>query len=133
MKKFQVPQDNIPIFHGEKKVLYALDENGRYVMVQTSGWEVEKVVLEEALDDYEQKAETARLRIQKGEASPIEYFMYKRRMDCRVLAQATGFSAWRVRMHLKPKHFKKLKDAIVREYARILQVSPAALKNFKGD
>jgi len=133
MKKFEVPQDDVPIFHGEKKVLYAVDENGRYAAVQSSGWDVERVVLEQALDNYEQKAEGARRRIRNGESSPLEYFMYKRRMDCQVLAQATGFAGWRVKRHLKPEYFNKLKDSIMQEYARVLQVSPDVLKRFDGD
>jgi hypothetical protein len=132
MKKFDVPQDEIPIFHGEKKVLYAVDETGRYAAVQSSGWDVERVVLEQALDDYEQKAEAAKRRIKDGESSPLEYFMYKRRMDSRVLAQATGFAGWRVKRHLKPEHFNKLKDSTMQEYALVLQVSPDVLKRFDG-
>jgi len=132
MKKFEVPQDEIPIFHGEKKVLYAVDENGRYTAVQSSGWDVERVVLEQALDDYEQKAEAARRRVRNGESSPLEYFMYKRRMDSRILAQAMGIAGWRVNKHLKPNCFKRLKDSTMLEYARVLQVRPDVLKRFDG-
>ena len=53
MKKEDVPQDHAKAFQGRKKALYALDENGRYAIVPSSGWEAEEIVLDQAIEEYE--------------------------------------------------------------------------------
>jgi len=49
MKIDETPQDNIKTMGGLKKALYALDEKGRYTTCTTTGWEVEEIVLLDAL------------------------------------------------------------------------------------
>ena len=41
MKKDDVPQDNSKSYQGQKKLLYAVDENGHYQGVASTGWDVE--------------------------------------------------------------------------------------------
>ncbi len=118
---------------GEKKALYALDENGRYTRAQTTGWSVEEIVLQDALDDYDRKADEARSRIRAGESSPIEYFMYRRRMDLTTLAQAMGLFRWRVARHLKPCVFRRLDDDMLRRYAELFRIGVDSLKEFKEE
>lgn len=132
MKIDEVPQDNLIHYQGAgKRAIYAVNERGEYTTVPTSGWEVEEIVLSQALADYDEQAEEARQRILRGKSSPIEYFMYKRRMDALVLAQAMGLFKWQVKRHLKAKVFQRLDEALLNQYARILRVDVRRLTHFE--
>jgi hypothetical protein len=133
MKISEIPQDNIKMMQGEKKALYAVDDQGNYTRSTTSGWEAEEVVLTQVIDDFKEKAGATALRVQKNETSPIEYFMYKKWMDPLTLAQVMGLYRWQVKRHFKPHVFKKLDDKTLNEYARIFGVLVDALKNFRGE
>ncbi|RJQ68930.1 MAG: hypothetical protein C4519_22205 [Desulfobacteraceae bacterium] len=132
MKIKEVPQDDNKTFKGYgNKAVYALDENGRYTKIATSGWEVEEVVLRDVLADFEALAAEAKKRVREGKSSPLEYFIYKRLMDVSGLAQAMGIAKWRVKRHLKPKFFNKLNDKLLQRYAELLRIDITVLKNFK--
>ena len=131
MKIKEIPQDNIKTMGGEKKALYALDENGRYTTATTTGWEVEETVLLDALADYDRKAEEARQRVLKNRTSPIEYFMYIRHMDLTTLAQAMGLFKWQVKRHLKPEIFRKLHEPVLQQYADLFRIPIRALLHFE--
>jgi hypothetical protein len=133
MKISEVPQDEIKTLQGVKKALYAVDDQGNYTRITTSGWEAEEVVLTQVIDDFEEKAGAAALRVKNSETSPIEYFMNKKWMDPLTLAQATGLYRWQVKRHFKPAVFKKLDDKTLSEYARIFGISVEALKNFSKE
>jgi hypothetical protein len=133
MKINEIPQDNIRTLGGYKKLLYALDENGRYTGAPTTGWEVEEIVLLDALEDYDGKAAEARQKVLQHQASPIEYFMYMRRMDLITLAQAMGLFRWQVKRHLKPEVFRKLDAALLQQYADLLRIPLAALTRFEEE
>ena len=133
MRVKEIPQDTIKTMGGERKALYALDENGRYTRAQTVGWSAEEIVLKDALDDYDRKADQAREKIRAGKSSPIEYFMYRRRMDLPTLSQAMGMFRWRVARHLKPRVFRKLDERMLRRYAELLRISVDSLKEFKEE
>jgi hypothetical protein len=131
MKIKEIPQDSIKTLGGKKKALYALDENGRYTTATTTGWEVEEIVLLDALADYDRKAEEARQRVLNNRTSPIEYFMYIRRMDLTTLAQAMGLFKWQVKRHLKPEIFRKLNEPVLRQYADLFRIPIRALLHFE--
>lgn len=133
MKKGEVPQDDIRHFRTARKAAYAVDEEGHYMTVPTTGWDVEEVILYQAIGEFEEQAEACRLRVLRGEDSPIAYFMFKRCMDPTVLAQAMGLPKWRVKRHLKGKVFARLGEELRREYARILRVPPDALVPFRPE
>ena len=53
MKVKEVPQDDIKTFKGfGTKAIYAVDENGQYTRIPTSGWEMEEVVLRDVTRPY---------------------------------------------------------------------------------
>ena len=133
MKISEVPQDDVKTMQGERKALYAVDDQGNYTKTTTKGWEVEEIVLVQVIGDFEEKAGEAATRVRNGETSPIEYFMYKNWMDSMTLAQAMGLYRWQVKRHFKPGVFKKLDDRILSEYARIFRVSVDALVSFHGE
>jgi hypothetical protein len=127
MRERDVPQEGNAILEGHRKAVYAVGEDGRLRLVESRGWEVEETVTQQALDDLERRAREARQRVLAGQRSPLEYHMYRARMDLALLAQATGLWRWRVRRHFRPDVFARLPERLRRRYARALGLEPAAL------
>jgi hypothetical protein len=129
MKKDDIPQQPQPMFNGETKGVYALDENGNYVLGQTTGWDPEITALNQALEEIERLANDALQRAHADETSPLEYHMYVRRMDLPMLAKAVGKFQWQVRRHFKPANFKKLNQQQLELYAQVLDINIKTLMN----
>jgi len=79
------------------------------------------------------KAEKIKQRVLKKMSSPIEYYMYKRLLDPKYLAQAMGITVWRLKRHFKPNVFKKLDRGVLQKYAKIFNVRADDLINFRGE
>ncbi|MFI4967110.1 MAG: hypothetical protein ACHQAU_00175 [Gammaproteobacteria bacterium] len=127
MKKAEVPQQNAKAFMGHSKLLYAVDEQGRYAPAPCNGWEAEEIVLDQAIAEYVRLASDAWRRAKAGSASSLEYHMFKQRMDVVLLAQSTGFFKWTVRRDLKPGAFQKLSAARRGRYSDALGLTPTQL------
>ncbi len=128
MKLDDVPQEGNATLGGHRKLMYARDAQGRSVTVGSQGWEAEEICTLHAVDALVQQAEAARTRVQAGQASPLEYWMYARRMDVALLSQTSGFWQWRVRRHLTPAGFARLSALQRARYAQALGLSVAELE-----
>ena len=129
MKKDEVPQDRARAFQGRSKALYAQDENGQYKIVPSNGWVAEEIVLDQAIAEFVSAAEDALARARAGLTSPLEYHMYRCRMDVLLLAQSSGFFRWQVRRHLRAAIFEALPAAKKQRYADALGLSVAQLES----
>lgn len=128
MKKQDVPQDEIPAFQGHlRKGLYAVDDNGDYVLQASSGWSAEQTVLDLAISRFEEQASVALQDAREGKASPLAYHMYCQRMDHKQLAASSGRWLWQVKRHCKPKPFSRLSQTRLQEYAAALGLSIGGL------
>lgn len=130
MKKQEVPQDQgltdgLPI-----DICYALDENGNYVKVISSGWEPKTDAMLQAWEVINDKIEEVKQQVLSGELSPIAYYMEKSLMDVKLLADYTGFSKRKVRKHLRPDRFIKLDEKKLGCYAEAFGIKVEMLKNF---
>ncbi len=81
MRERDVPQEGNATLAGNRKAVYAVAEDGRLRIVASRGWEAEEIVTRQAVEDLERRAQAARARVLAGQASPLEYHMYKARMD----------------------------------------------------
>jgi len=88
---------------------------------------VEETVTRQALEDLERRAREARERVLAGRSSPLEYHMYRARMDVALLAQVTGLWRWRVRRHFRAGVFARLPLRLRRRYAEALGIPLEAL------
>lgn len=130
MKKTEVPQDNEGLLEGKlREVCYAVDENGNYVTVLSSGWTPKNAALKQAWDVVNEKAEQVRQQVLDGKLSPLAYYLEKNIMDLKILSQTTGIARWRIKRHLKPNKFKKLKEDILIKYAGAFEITLEALQN----
>lgn len=127
MREREVPQEGNRSLAGHRKAVYAVAEDGKLRLVPSRGWEVEEIVTRQAVEDLERRAEEARSRVLVGESSPLEYHMYRARMDVELLSQTTGLWRWRVRRHLKPAVFQRLPLALKARYAEALGVAVEVL------
>jgi len=127
MRDRDVPQEGNATLDGRRKAVYAVAEDGKLRIVPSSGWEVEEIVTRQAVEDLERRAEAARARVLAGETSPLEYHMYRARMDVTLLSQTTGLWGWRVRRHFRPRVFERLPQRLRLRYAEALGIALEAL------
>lgn len=123
MQQKDVSQTHSDILQGQRKIVYALDDNGEYKRVPSSGWEAEELVTQDANDWFDQQATEALSEYQRGQCSILKFHMFKRRMDAETLSQATGIWLWRVRRHLRAGGFEQLKSSLQQRYAEALGAS----------
>jgi len=122
------PQEGNSTLGGHRKAMYARGEDGKLHIVQSAGWEVEEIVTRQAVDDLLRLTEDARQRAQAGQTSPLEYHMYRVRMDVPLLAQASGIWQWRIRRHFRPTIFARLSPALLARYADAMGMTVEQLK-----
>ena len=131
MKKKEVPQDEGLSDGLFEDICYALDDDGHYVVVPTTGFQPKTDALLQAWDVIHEKVEAVRQQVLAGKLSPIAYFMEKNIMDARLLADYTELPKWKVRRHLKPKHFNRLDNSILGRYAEIFGISRDQMKDIR--
>ena len=129
MKKEEIPQDESALKNFTKEVAYVVNNDGTYTTGKSIGWRVKAEALDIAWDDVNKKIETAKEKVEKGEASPILYFMESKIMDIAILAAYTGFWKWAVKRHLNPKVFKNLSEKKLQKYADLFEISIQELKH----
>jgi hypothetical protein len=130
MKVNDVPQDDVPDFTEGwlKKGNYALDDEGKYVMVPSKGWEVDELVNRMAYDEYQAKVEETRKAVLAGQKSPLAYYMELRQMIPKFLGKTADIATFRVKRHLRPEIFAKLKTDVLDSYAKALSITREELK-----
>ena len=124
----EVPQEGNSTLGGHRKAMYARGADGKLHIVQSAGWEVEEIVTRQAVDDLLRLTEEARQRALAGQTSPLEYHMYRVRMDVPLLSQASGIWQWRIRRHFRPAVFAGLPASLLATYADAMGMTVEQLK-----
>jgi hypothetical protein len=122
-----VPQEGNCTLGQHRKALYARDRDGRMVMVPSRGSEVDETVTMQAVKRMDMFAQAAKARALAGSSSPLEYWMWTKRMDVALLSQVTGIWQWRIRRHFPSQAFAKLSPQFLARYAQALGISVAQL------
>ena len=130
MRKLDIPQENNSTLDGQRKVMYGTNESGEFQRVNYAS-SVEEFATITAVQEYEELQKECLEDIKNDIASPIKYFMYKNRMDLPTLCSGVGMFSFRVKRHLKMKHFNKLNDEILKRYSNLFDISLKELKEFK--
>jgi hypothetical protein len=124
MKVNEVPQDNVPQYYeGLKKGHYALNDEGKYVIVPSIGWEAEEVINGLAVDELTANLEETRKSVLAGQKSTLCYHMEVRQMTPEILAQTVGIAKFRVKRHFRPDIFEKIKTTVLERYAKALAIT----------
>lgn len=132
MKKEDLPQEPGALFRLTRELCYVKNEDGKYETALSRGWDVKKDALDSAWDEVNERVEEARKAVERGEKSPVYYFMELRLMDLPVLSGYTGFFSFFVKRHFKPSVFKDLSEKKLEKYAKAFDITVDELKNFKG-
>ncbi len=127
MKAKEVPQD-ITFYEGEKRACYALNDEGKYVIVPSTGWEHEAVVNGLAVEELAAHLEETRQAVLGGIVSPLCYHMESRQMNPQILGKTAGIAVFRVKRHFRPEIFTRLKPKLLAGYAKALALSVEELK-----
>ncbi len=117
MKKEEVPQNNENLLNGIREIQYAVDENGNYTQVMSTGWKPKNDALKMAVNMVDELIEEARQKVVNGEKSPIYFYMLLKQMDLNILKQTVGFSKFKLKRHFKPFIFNNLKEDALQKYA----------------
>lgn len=132
MKKEEIPQDRSNLETAKfKELCYALDDDGKYVTAQSTGWDPKTIALDNALQEINERVEIARQKVIANQTSPIEYYMELHKMDLSILSSYVGIWKWRVKRHFKPSVFKKLKNSTLEKYAEVFEISVNDLQQIK--
>lgn len=124
MKVNEVPQDDVPDYsEGIKKGNYALDDQGKYVMVPSKGWDVDELINSLTYNEFLAKLEETRQEVLAGQKSPLAYYMELRQMTPEILGKTAGIAAFRVKRHLRPEIFARLKPSVLEAYAKALAIT----------
>ncbi|WP_128331038.1 hypothetical protein [Apibacter sp. HY039] len=130
MKKEQVPQDEGNLVKSNiKDLYYAVDEEGKYTTVLSTGWEAKTLAQDESMDLIKERVEDARSKVLAGELSPIAYYMEVNKMDVSILSSYTHIWSWFVKRHMKPANFYKLKTKTLQKYAEAFGINIEQLKD----
>ena len=126
MKVNEVPQD-ITYYEGVKRACFALNDEGKYVVVTSIGWDDEAVANGLAVDDLAATLEDTRKAVLAGVKSPLCYHMEWRQMNPEILAKTAGIATFRVKRHFRPEIFAKLKLSVLDRYAQALAITKQEL------
>ncbi|MEZ5018348.1 MAG: hypothetical protein R2800_14910 [Flavipsychrobacter sp.] len=132
MKTNEVPQEPRDFKEGDKvkKLMYAVDDKGKYTGVNSAGWEAENFATKQAWDAVDDSLAETKKKVENGVLSPIAYYMEKCLMDVPLLARYVGKWQWQVKRHFKPSVFGKMKEGLIAKYAEVFEISVDELKNF---
>ena len=112
-----------------KEVTYAVDPDGRYELVSSSGWEPKNISNHQAWEVIAAEVEEVRQKVVEGRLSPLAYHMSRNLMDISLLAGYMNMFRWRVKRHFKPQVFNKLNPEILKKYADLFKISVEQLKD----
>lgn len=130
MKKSEVPQDKSNLASkGFTDLYYAVDKEGNYTTMQSSGWTPKTEALDQSLDYIDQRIADYKKQVIEKNISPIPYYMEINRMDLIVLADYMGKWQWTVKRHFKLAVFKHLSEATLAKYAKTFNISVEKLKD----
>lgn len=127
MKRDQVPQDDANLMDGHREVVYALDENGKYVKALSPGWDPKNTALLQAWEQIDERAKNACRLFEEGKASPLAFFMAVNIFDLKLLSDYTGIPKRKIKAHLAPETFRKLDEETLGRYAEAFNITPAEL------
>ncbi|MBN2768614.1 MAG: hypothetical protein JXQ68_05885 [Campylobacterales bacterium] len=127
MKKNDTPQDNICTHRGVKKALYISNDDGSYDIEPSSGWEIEELATMQAVEEFKRLEKEAFEQYIKQEKSPLEVWMYKRRMTLKTLSECTGFWQISIKRDFKYKRFLRLKPSRLAVYADVFDITQSEL------
>ena len=101
------------------EISYALDDDGRYVLAPSAGWGPANVANRQAWETIAEEVAEALAAIRTGAASPLAFHMARCQMDVGLLASYVHLARWRVKRHLRPRVYARLRPGLRERYAQV--------------
>jgi hypothetical protein len=131
MRKKDVPQDE-GLFGEWMEVSYAVDDDGRYSLVPSAGWEPANIANHMAWESIEAEVGAVLAKVRAGVLSPLAYHMARHQMDPGLLAGYAGLFRLQVRRHMRPAAFRRMSPARADRYAAIFRITREELMGVPG-
>lgn len=112
---------------GLPKKYYTHNDKGQYVLEEDAPW-AEKVSVGLIISQRRAELEEIRKEVIAGKKSPLCYYMEMRQLEPGMLAKAAGIALFRVKRHLRPEIFAKLKPSVLDRYSKALRIPLEELK-----
>jgi len=127
MRTKDVPQDG-GLNQGMREITYAVAENGRYVVVPSLGWEPKNIANAQAWEVILEDINTQARLVRDGKRSPLAYHLARHLMTVGLAASYVRMPRWRVKRHLKPSVFNRLKPEVMQRYADLFGLTLAEFR-----
>jgi hypothetical protein len=124
-------KDNEEINHGkERELIYTYNREMFYHFDKENGFTQDidyqnpnnQIIIKQSWDFAEERLEGVKQQVIAGKLSPIAYHMERILMEVPMLSAYMEIGKWRVRRHLKPSVFSKLKPHTLAKYAAVFDI-----------
>jgi hypothetical protein len=106
----------------QQVILYVEKEDGKYEPLQTGSY-----LTKNFLDDYQLKRrhleESLKQKVQRGEASPVYYYMVLEDLTISELSARAGIRKGKVKKHLEARHFNAIPQETLQVYSDVFNIT----------
>ncbi len=127
--KFENPREEDLLYKYNRELFYSFDKDHKFSRKLNYQNNSNQIIIKQSWDAAEERLEEVKQKVLDGKLSPIAFFMEKNLMDVPMLAAYMEIWKMKVRRHLKPSGFSKLKPEVLKKYADVFGISPEELKN----
>lgn len=117
------------IYRNNRELHYSFDPEKGFVARVDFQYHGNQAIIRQGWDAAEYRLKEVSEKISAGKLSPLAWHMEKNLMELPMLSAYTGIMKWRIKRHLKPDIFIKLKPEILARYASAFNISIDELKN----
>jgi hypothetical protein len=108
----------------QQLILYVEKEDGSYGPMQTGSF-LTKNYIDDFFDKRKKLEESLKIRIDKGEISPVAFFMTLEELSVAEMAARIGVSRRKVKREMRPEFFGEIPLNKLQKYAVVFNVSVA--------
>ncbi len=117
------------IYRNNRELHYGFDPEKGYVARVDYQYHGNQTIIQQGWDAAEDRLKEVSVKISAGKLSPLAWHMEKNLMELPMLSAYTGIMKWRIKRHLKPGIFKKLKPGLLGRYGSVFNITIEELKN----
>ena len=117
------------LYHYNKEMFYAFDKEKGFSRRITYQNPETQIVIKQGWDEVADRLSMTRILVTSGKRSPIAWYMEKHLMEIPMLAEYMEISSWRVRWHLTPFGFKRMKRSLRERYASVFGITAETLEH----
>lgn len=120
-------QDDERIYRYNREMFYHFDPEKGFTQTVDYQNPGNQVIIKQSWDAAEERLHDVGRRVLAGKVSPVAWHMEKVLMEVPMLAAYMELTKWRVKRHMKPSVFRKLKPETLEKYASIFGVTTEEL------